>query len=199
MTVGSPGSVYVLMSAIWSLLGSDCRLITTLALWCSLSRAHKHTQRHADARLMTHTCTYTWALVLSIYAQLQTYCPHTYASCVSCYYTILQVMNQSICPQSVSKWERDEERGVAALLLHYWGSGNFSASLFYSWFFPSFVVCSIFLHWSIPNMISLFVWCQTFSLLEICYTQSCFGLIVILNRVSHSFAITKKKRICSKV
>lgn len=128
MTVHSPGSVYVLASAIWSLLGSDCCLITTLALWCSLLHAHKHTYTHMQAHTKTfgcmkhnthtHICTHGHSCTLHSYAAADTdtlahscTCPHAYASCVSCYYTILQVMNQSICLQSVLKWERDGEKG----------------------------------------------------------------------------------------
>lgn len=86
-------------------------------LTCTHGNSHIHTQlhalRHRHARPLMHF-------------------PHTYALCGSCYYAILQVMNQSICLQSVSKWERKRKCYTAALLLLYWGCTTFSALLFYS-------------------------------------------------------------------
>lgn len=77
---------------------TSCRRKHTLVHTWVLTRAFVHSCMHLDTDALGHSCT----------------CPHTYASCGICYYTILQVMNQPICLQSASKWEREK-----ATLQHY--------------------------------------------------------------------------------
>ncbi len=77
-----------------------------------------HTHTHPHTHTLTHACTKTWNMPTSTDSCMDLHTDslacsctrlHAYVSCGSCYYAILQVMNQSICLQSVLKRGRQTE------------------------------------------------------------------------------------------
>lgn len=78
---------------------------------CSVK--HTHMPAWTCIHAFIHSCRHRHTCICT--------CPHTYASCGSCYYAILQVMSQSICFQLDSKWERESENHSAASPLLRWG------------------------------------------------------------------------------